>query len=392
MKNYISALMVLSLIILMFVLFALDSDNNDNDNKNVREVKAIVLETDNSNVIKSGVAKLGNQLLVIKILEGDFKGDQVAAVNQFLGQLELDSYYEPGDKLVAALAVEDGKIRAAKALEIYRQDWQLILFAVFVLCLIVFARITGLKALFSFVVSLYIIWNYLIPGLLEGKNPLLLTSVVLTLLSGVIIFAVAGFTKKGVAAFAGTMGGLFITIGITLFFGEKLHLNGLTSPFAGTLLFSGYQDLNLKYIFYSAIIIGASGAAMDIAMDVAAAMEEIKAKKPDIKMKELINSGFNVGKAVIGTMTTTLLLAYSGGYLTLLMLFMSKNSSLIRIVNLKIVAAEIMRTVIGSIGLVLVAPLTAIIAGWILSVEFKEVFKRETSKDYLEKRAKTLLK
>jgi uncharacterized membrane protein len=132
-------------------------------------------------------------------------------------------------------------------------------------------------------------------------------------------------------------------------------------------------------VFYAAIIIGASGAAMDIAMDVSASMKEIVEKKPEISEKELIKSGFNVGSAVIGTMTTTLLLAYSGGYLTLLMLFMTKNSSFLRIINLKIVSAEIMRTLIGSIGLVIVAPITALIAGNIykFSKEQKKGEKRE---------------
>ena len=145
---------------------------------------------------------------------------------------------------------------------------------------------------------------------------------------------------------------------------------GMTASYAQTLAFSGNLHLSMRDIFYAAIVIGASGAAMDIAMDVAASMQEVKDKKPDIAIMELIQSGFNVGRAVIGTMTTTLLLAYSGGYLTLLMLFVTKNSSFARILNLKIVAAEIMRTLIGSIGLVLVAPITAIVAGWILSDRF----------------------
>ncbi|MCR4436078.1 MAG: YibE/F family protein [Clostridiales bacterium] len=108
-------------------------------------------------------------------------------------------------------------------------------------------------------------------------------------------------------------------------------------------------------------------------MDVAASLEELKIKKPDITFIELAQSGFRVGRTVIGTMTTTLLLAYSGGYLTLLMLFMTKNSSFIRIVNLKIVASEILRIVAGSMGLVLVAPLTAITAGWIFSRSFAKI-------------------
>lgn len=334
------------------------------------EVKALVLSTNDSKIVQTGISRIGSQLLLIEILEGSFKGQKITADNGLLGKLELDNYYKPGDKVIAALLVKDNKILAAKAIDLYRQDWQIVLFALFVLCLICYAGIIGIKSLLSFIASLFIIWELLIPGLLSGKHPLLLTTLILTLLTAIIIFAVAGFTKKGLAAFAGTMGGLLLTVLITQFFGDKLALGGMTQPYAETLLYSGHLDLNMKLVFYSAIILGASGAAMDIAMDVAAAMEEIKIKKPDIGMKELIQSGFNVGRAVIGTMTTTLLLAYSGGYLSLLMLFMSKNSSLVRMINLKIVSAEIMRTVVGSIGLVLVAPLTAIIAGWIYSSQF----------------------
>ncbi len=119
-------------------------------------------------------------------------------------------------------------------------------------------------------------------------------------------------------------------------------------------------------VIIAAIILGASGACMDIAMDIAAAMDEIKKKKPDIPPLELIQSGFVVGRHVIGTMATTLLLAYSGGYLTLLMLFQVKEPGILRMLNLKIVAAEIMRTLVGSIGLVLVAPITAIVGGIII--------------------------
>jgi uncharacterized membrane protein len=143
-------------------------------------------------------------------------------------------------------------------------------------------------------------------------------------------------------------------------------------------MISGYHYLNLQEIFYAAIILGASGAAMDIAVDISASMYEIKSKKPEINIKELIESGFNVGRQVIGTMATTLLLAYSGSYLTLLMLFIARETSVTRMLNLKVVSAEIMRTLIGSIGLVIVAPTTALIAGVLFSYEFnlKEIIQK----------------
>ncbi len=379
MKNMKTIFLMLALLMIVMSLFVLTNESDINEN--IREVKARIVDIDNSNVINSGLAQLGNQILEIEIIEGNYEGKKVEAMNQFIGQLELDTFYKKGDKIIAALSIDNNEIVHAKALELYRQNWLIAMFSLFILCLIIYARIIGLKALFSFVASLYLIWEFLIPGLLEGQNPLLLTSLILSLLSAIIIFAVAGFTKKGIAAFFGTIFGLFVTIFITMFFGDKLVLNGMTSSYAQNLLFSGYQGLNMRHIFYAAVIIGASGAAMDIAMDVSASMAEIKDKKPDINIKELVQSGFNVGRAVIGTMTTTLLLAYSGGYLTLIMLFMAKNSSMVKILNMKIVVAEIMRTVVGSIGLVLVAPITAVFAGWILTINIQEMFSRQKNSD-----------
>lgn len=333
------------------------------------EIKAKVLEVDNSNVMQAGMTKVGNQYTKIKIKEGKYKGETVTASNALKGKLQLDNQYKAGDTVIVTIIEKNNQITGAKIVDLWRLPWQLLIFGIFICLLILYAGYTGIKALFSFVASLYVIWNILIPGLLNGQQPLILSAGVLVLLSAIIIFSVAGLNKKGLAAFISTIAGLFITIGIPLFVGDKLALKGMTAPFAQTLVFSGHTDLNMKFIFYAAIIIGASGAAMDIAMDVAASMDEVKRKKPEIEREELIQSGFNVGKAVIGTMTTTLLLAYSGSYLTMLMAFATKHSSFRRMINFKMVSAEILRTLTGSIGLVLVAPITALVAGWIYSVD-----------------------
>lgn len=360
-------LVIVSILILISIL-SLDSKGKI-ESDNIVEVKAEVINIDDSNIVQSGITRIGDQGLIIRVLEGKFKGKEINAVNHLMGKMEIDNYYYPEDIIIAGLLIDDDTVVSAKAIDLYRQKSLLILFLIFVFCLIIYARFIGLKALLSFISSLFIIYKFLIPGLLSGKSPLVLTGISLVVITAIIIFLVAGVTKKGMIAFIGTMCGLFITMVLTLVFGAPLRLNGMTAPFAETLLYNGYMDLNMQHIFYAAIVIGAAGAAMDIGMDIAASMEEIKSKKPDIHMRELIESGFNVGKSVVGTMTTTLLLAYSGGYLTLLMLFMEKGSSIERMVNLKIVAAEIMRTLIGSIGLVLIAPITAIIGGWIYTHE-----------------------
>lgn len=332
------------------------------------EVRARVVGVDDSEVHTSGLSHIGFQILEIEILNTRFKGIKIQASNSLNGQIDLENLYHVNDTVIAAIIMDkDGNIEHVKAVDLYRQNSLLAMFIVFTIALLLYAGAVGVKALISFVLSIFIIWEILVKQILAGHPPLITTTFTLVLLSGIIIFMVAGINRKGMTAFLGTIAGLAVTLFATLFFGNQIGLLGMTQPYVNALIFSGYYDLDIRQIFYSAIVLGASGAAMDIAMDIAASMEEIRTKKPDISAKELIKSGFTVGRQVIGTMTTTLLLAYSGGYLTLLMIFRVKDPSFMRMINLKIVAAEIMRTLIGSLGLVMVAPITALLGGIIIA-------------------------
>ena len=341
------------------------------------EVKARVMTVDNSDVRSSGLSNIGHQELTVEILNGKYKGQTLDATNSLIGQVDLENLYRPGDIIIAAIVFDNGKISDVKAVDLFRQDSLLALFALFVIALLLYAGVVGIKALISFLLTVFIVWEVLVQRILDGHGPLITTTYTLILLSAVIIFLVAGINRKGLTAFIGTLCGLLVTLVITFVFGDRTGLFGMTQPYVNALVFCGYYNLDIRQIFYSAIILGASGAAMDIAMDIAASMDEVRSKKPDISARELIQSGFNVGRHVIGTMATTLLLAYSGGYLTLLMIFKVKEPSILRMINLKIVAAEIMRTLVGSVGLVLVAPATAIVGGIVLTGFLKR--KKEAS-------------
>ena len=188
---------------------------------------------------------------------------------------------------------------------------------------------------------------------------------IMTILTGTICFLVGGFNKKGLVAFSGAFLGLLITCTLAQFFQKGLQIHGAGRPFAEMLLYSGFFKLSLTRIFIAGIFIASSGAVMDLAMDVSASMDEIFKKNPNISLREHISSGISVGRAVIGTMTTTLLLAYSSSYMTMLMLFQSQGRSLINIFNINFVSAEILNILVGSFGLVTVAPFTAIVGGLI---------------------------
>ena len=182
-----------------------------------------------------------------------------------------------------------------------------------------------------------------------------------------IIFLVYGFDRKTLAASSGALLGVFVTCVMGCIFTDAFKIHGAVMAYSESLLYAGYQNLNLSQIYMSGIFIGASGAMMDLSVDITSAVNEVICKKPNIGWKEAARSGMNVGRAAMGTMTTTLLLAYSGGYIALLMTFMAQGTPIDNIMNYKYVAAELLDTVVGSFGLVTVAPFTALTSAWLLT-------------------------
>lgn len=330
--------------------------------------KAEVLSVDNNGVKQISFISEGAQLIRIKVLDGEFAGAEVDGSNTLVGKLELDKFFQPGDTALVGLDIDPatGKIAYANLIDHYRLHVEGLLFALFALILLVFAGMTGAKALVSFLFSIVMVWKVLLPLFLKGYDPILLSLGVMAVLTAAIIFLVGGLTRRGISAFLGSFIGIVITCILAVVFGYAFHIHGAVRPFSETLLYTGYEFLDLTRIFFAGIFVASAGAVMDVAMDVAASMEEVHRADPHISRTALIASGLKVGRAVIGTMTTTLLLAYSGGYTALLMVFMAQGTPVVNILNLTYVAAEILHTLVGSFGVVLVAPATAVVGGFLL--------------------------
>ena len=327
--------------------------------------KARILSVDNSNIFKIGLLQKGEQHVRLKVLSGPFKGREFNGTNIIRANMELDKVFEPGDIALAAIPYDADENFTVIAQDHYRIGYALLLFGLFALLLLVFGGITGFNALLSFVFSCLVIWKLVIPLALKGGNVLLITFAAVTLLSAVIIFLVAGMTRKGVTAFFGAILGVLASCAMAYIFTKLFRISGGMMPYSQTLLYSGYEFLSLPDIYIGAIFLSSSGAVMDLAMDVSAGMVEVLHKRPDIHRRELIGSGLNMGRSVVGTMTTTLLLAYSGGYLTLMMTFAAQGIGPLDFINNPYVASEAVKTLVGSFGLVLVAPFTAFVGGFI---------------------------
>lgn len=340
--------------------------------KDSQFARAKVIDVENADVRQSAIVKTGVQSLTIELLEGPFRGQRAVAANHLTGRMELDDFLVAGREILVEYSVRDGRVGTAVARGNYRLRLELLLVVLFAAILTFVAGWTGLKAMLSFLFSVLMIWKVLIPLFLKEHDPILVALCVVAALSAAVSFLVGGLTRKGLVTCVGTFSGLLMTCILAHFSTRALRLHGAVLPFAETLLYSGFYYLNLTRIFVASIFIACSGAVMDLAMDIAASMDEIRRKKPDIVFWEHVGSGMAVGRAVVGTMTTTLLLAYSGSYIGLLMLFMGQGIPLLSMLNRGFMAAEVLNTLVGSLGVVAVAPLTALAGGLLYRIPIRK--------------------
>lgn len=334
---------------------------------------AKVIQTDESKIIDTGLVRSSEQRCQLEIVSGKFKGKTAEGVNMLNGSLEQDKLFREGDRAQVVVSYNADEILMVTMIDHDRIPMELVMGAIFILFLILFAGRTGVRAVLSFFLTVLAIWKLLVPLYLKGYNPIW-TGLVFTLLLSVLIIAlVYGFDRRCISAVSGTFLGILVTCLLGSLFTDLFQIHGAVMSSSESLLYAGYQDLNLTRIFMASIFIGASGALMDLSVDITSAVHEVVEKRPDIGWKEAVRSGMNVGRSAMGTMTTTLLLAYSGGYIALLMVFMAQGTPLVNILNYKHVAAEMVHTVIGSFGLVTVAPFTALCAGVLLSQKKKDL-------------------
>ena len=328
---------------------------------------ARVLEADNSRVLDTGLVRSGEQTCTLEILGGRYKGQILEGFNMLNGSLEQDKIFAAGDKAQVVIHSREGQVTSVSMIDHYRISKELLLALAFGAFLIFFAGQTGLRAILSFILTVLAFWKILVPVYLQGANPIWVGLAATALLTILIISLVYGFDRRALSAISGAMLGILVTCLLGILCTDQFQIHGAVMAYSESLLYSGYPDLNLTQIFMAGIFIGSSGAMMDLAVDITSAVHEVIEKKPTIGWREATRSGMNVGRAAMGTMTTTLLLAYSGGYIALLMVFMAQGTPLSNILNYKYVAAEIADTLVGSFGLVLVAPFTALTSGWLLT-------------------------
>lgn len=313
---------------------------------------------------------VGKQLVMVEILSGEYRGLVKKTENILPGNPRYDILVHEGDEVLLVVTEEEGVIQVYIT-DFARDKGVYILVFLFVLALVIIGGIRGLKALVSLVITVFFLFKVLLPLVLQGYNPLQLTVVMTVGLIIIILLIIGGWNRKTAAAIIGTAGGVALAGFLAFYFGNFVNLTGLSTDEAQMLLHLGDTELDFRGVLFAGMIIGALGAIMDIGISIASTLEEIKKTNPFMELPQLFSSGMNVGRDIMGTMTNTLILAYVGGTMPLIMLLMNFQPSLLRIINMDLIATEIVRAMAGSVGLVISIPLTAFM-GALLFGTFEE--------------------
>ncbi|MGQ0678910.1 MAG: YibE/F family protein [Actinomycetota bacterium] len=308
-------------------------------------------------------ADIGCQVVSAQLVSGSREGE---VVEFELGDGSTPSPLEPGDRIVVAQAPE-----APEGQQFYFTDRDrrlplTVLAVVFALCVVALGRLRGLAALAGFALSLSILAYFILPALLEGSNPLAVCIVGAAAVTLVGLYVAHGVTVQTTTALLGTLASLLITALLAFLFVKLGRFSGLSSEEATFLNISASQ-VNLEGLLLGGIIIGALGVLDDVTITQTSAVWELKAANPGLDARGLYRSALRIGRDHIASTVNTLVLAYAGASLPLLILFSVGGLGLGDVLNGEVVAEEVVRTLVGSVGLVASVPITTALAAAIVT-------------------------
>lgn len=337
------------------VPIGVSGDSIEEEVSTVRARVINIVASEDAEVLYGNNRTITIQTVEAELLEGVFKGDTFLINQDYLG-------LEKGDVFLVEQYIQDG-VPEYRLVDFDRGFGLRFIFLVFVILILVFAQWQGLRSLVSLAGSLLVILYVLVP-LLAGGAPPIATSVLLaTGILAIAIFFTHGFNKRSLIAFAGTTLTVLITGILAAWVVDMTHLTGFSSDEATFLDFNTEGQLDFAGLLLAGIIIGVLGVLDDIAITQVAVVRELYSLNPDLSRKEVFTRALRVGKEHVSALVNTLVLAYVGVSLPLLLYVSTLGvSDVSLVVNSEIFATEIVRTVLGSIGLILAVPLSTFAA------------------------------
>ena len=319
-------------------------------------------------IIEEGVLQMYEtpmpyQILRILVLEGPYQGmemDLNLGTNQFLSE---NMRARAGETILVMINQRlDDNATFVTFIDFERRASLLWLFAAFVLVSILISGWKGARSLLGILFSLGIIIFFIIPQILAGKDPVLVSILGSFIFLSVSMYLVYGWTLKTHSAVAGILIALFITGLLSAFFIDFTRLTGFGDENAMFLVQQNAAQINLRGLLLAGMLIGALGVLDDLVISQASAVFELHAANASLGLRFLFNRAMNIGRDHVAATVNTLVLAYAGASLPMLLLFSMNSGDYALLSNMSMVAEEIVRTLVGSIGLFLSVPITTFLA------------------------------
>lgn len=309
--------------------------------------------------------RLGVQNVVLTIKTGEYKNRELPITNYLSAYGNID--LKVGTPVIARLDYdENGQVYVVSIGNYDRSITLVWLTGIFVALIIILGGKKGVGAVIGIGFTVFSIWFFLIPLIEIGFSSILASIILVAVTTVVSLLLLNGFSKKTFVATMGCIGGVSIAGLIAYLAGMMTPINGFNMSEAEELVLrAGAGGLKISGLLVSGILIAALGAVMDVAMTITSAVAELHEHKPTMKTKELFKSGMNIGKDAMGTMANTLILAFAGTSLNMLLLFRVFDYPYIQIFNSDMMTIEIIQGVAGSIGIVLTVPLVAFLSGFV---------------------------
>jgi uncharacterized membrane protein len=245
-----------------------------------------------------------------------------------------------------------------------RGTGMVVLIGVFALALVAFGRLRGLAALFGLAVTFGVLLLFVVPAVLAGSSPVLVAIVGAALIVLTVLYLTHGLTLVTTVAVVGTLASLALTGVLALVATAGLELTGVTDDLSGSV-FTTY-GVDMAGLLVAAIIIGSVGVLDDVTVTQSETVSELAAADPTSSVRGLYAAASRVGRAHIASVVNTIVLAYAGSTLPLLLLIVADNSSFTGVVTTQLVAQEVARSAVATLGLVAAVPITTLLAAFVI--------------------------
>lgn len=357
--------LIILLITVLFAAFLIQYNQIDRvglyDTEGKTFEKARVVDIVEDNETESG-NQIGNQIVSLELLTGDYKGNTVEAVSS--SSYLYGAHCEVGMRVIAEVNESDDSLYVT----VFSQDRMWILYAIVFLFLVTLCIIGGrqgfnsaIALVFTFVCIVFLF----LPMIYRGISPVLAAAAVAVLTTFVTMYLIGGLSSKSITSMIGTVAGVGISAVLAVVFGKIAGISGYNVSDIEQLEYVGQMtNVRIGELLYAGILISALGAVMDVAMSVASTISEIHFRNPQLSRKELFTSGIRVGKDMMGTMSNTLILAFTGSSINTLVFMYVYGYGIVQITNMYSIGIEIIQGIASTMGVILTVPIVSVISAW----------------------------